>query len=60
MKDFFFAFEVEIDGTVGDSGFAGDVGDFRVEVTVVREDTSGGAQEGFAFIAAGDADAAVI
>jgi hypothetical protein len=55
MEYVFLAFEVEIDGAIGNPGFASDVGDFGVEVTVVREDTDGGAQNRFALIASGRA-----
>jgi hypothetical protein len=60
VEDIFLAFEVEIDGAVGDSGFACDVGNFGIEVTIVREDTSGGAEDGLAFIATGHADTVVV
>src|SRR5689334_2930587 len=52
VKDFFFAFEVEINGAVGDAGFTRDVGDFRIEVTVVRKHANGRARDRLALIAA--------
>jgi hypothetical protein len=52
----FFAFEVEIDGAVCNARFASDVGDFRIEVAVVRKHTYRRAQDCFAFIADGGAN----
>ena len=51
MQDVFLALEVQVDGAVGDPGFARDVGDFRIEVTVVGEDAGSGAQDCLTFIA---------
>ncbi len=50
MKNLFLAFEVEIDGAVGHAGFAGDVGNFGIEVAVVGKDADGGAQNCFALV----------
>src|SRR5687767_9057721 len=50
MQDFFFAFEVEVNGAVGDAGFACNVGDFRIEVTVVCKYLNGRAQNGPTFV----------
>ena len=55
MEYVFLAFEVEIHGAVGNTGLAGNVCDFRVEVAVAREDSYGGAQNRFALIASGRA-----
>src|SRR5215213_450384 len=51
MENVFLALEVKIDGAIGDTSFARDVGDFRVEITVVGEDSDGGAQNRFTLIA---------
>jgi len=53
MKDVFLALEVKVDSAVGDAGFARDVGNFGIEVTVVCEDPGGGAQDCFTLIAGG-------
>lgn len=50
MKDLLFTFEVEINSAIGDAGFAGNVRNFGVEVTVVGENANGGAQNCFAFV----------
>ena len=59
VENIFFAFEVEIDGAVGDAGLARDIGDFGIELAVMGEDGDNGAQDGFAFIAAGAGKIAV-
>ncbi|HTF37237.1 MAG TPA: hypothetical protein VK651_02925 [Blastocatellia bacterium] len=50
MQYFFLAFEIEIDSTVGNAGFARDVGDFGIEVAIIREYANGGAQDCAALI----------
>src|SRR6185312_8696923 len=44
MENFFFALEVEVDGAVGNARLTCDIGDLRVEVTVVSEDANRRAQ----------------
>jgi hypothetical protein len=41
--------EVEINGTIGDSGLAGDIGDLGVKEPTAGEDFYGGAQNSFIF-----------
>src|SRR5215217_3684752 len=50
MKNIFLALEVKINGAVGDAGLASNISNFRIEVTVVREDTGGSAQDCFTLI----------
>src|ERR1043165_8008694 len=50
MENVFFAFEVKIDSAIGDAGFARDIGDLRIEVTTMREDTDRSPQNSFTFI----------
>ncbi len=53
MEYVLFAFKVKIDCAVGDAGFACDVGDFGIEVTIMRKHPGSGAQDCFALISAG-------
>ena len=50
MENLFFALEVKINGAVGDAGRARDIGDLRIEVTVVSEDADRRAQNGRALV----------
>ena len=56
MENVFLAFEVELDGAVGNACLAGYVRDLGIEVTVMREDTDSGAQNSLALIASSHAD----
>jgi len=47
-QEIFFAVEIEVDRSVCDAGGLGDLGDFRVEVTVSREDVDGRAKDALA------------
>src|SRR4029078_5021089 len=51
MENVFLALEIKVDGAIGDTGFASDIGDFRIEITIMCEDTYGGAHNGFTLIA---------
>src|SRR6476620_11024627 len=53
MEDFFFAFEVEVDSSIGDPRFTCNVGDFGIEVAVVCKNGNSCAQDRLALIASG-------
>jgi hypothetical protein len=53
MEYVFLALEVKIDGTVCNSGFAGDIGYFRIEVAIMSEDTDSCPQDCFMLISDG-------
>src|SRR6185436_743506 len=53
MEDFFFAFEVEVDSSIGDPRFTCNVGDFGIEVAVVCKNGNSCAQNRLTLIASG-------
>jgi hypothetical protein len=48
-EDIVFVFEVEIDGSVRDAGFFGDVGDLGIEEAASGEDLDGRPKNGLIF-----------
>ena len=53
MENVFLTLEVEVNSAVGYTRCAGDIGDLRVEVTIVCKDAYRGAQNGFTFVTDG-------